>query len=177
MKKFALLSLAMLLVTLMFVPSAFADGIDNECNEGGAMAGKCDTEWEWTCGWYLARFNRGELNYQTVPATCVILLPPPPAAVIAQLSPEAVSQICKLYPGFSNSTACAYAKFKTGTVDNWSDGSINFEVVFYTSPQPCPPGYTDHNVNSEPTGNNFFWSDPVFAPIIGTGVYCQNNLP
>ena len=28
---------------------------DNACYVGGAMEYKCDTAWEWTCGWYLAR--------------------------------------------------------------------------------------------------------------------------
>ncbi|MBZ0305232.1 MAG: hypothetical protein K8I82_04105, partial [Anaerolineae bacterium] len=39
----------------------------------------CDTEWEWTCGWYLARFEAGVNS--GVPASCQILvdlIPKPP---------------------------------------------------------------------------------------------------
>ncbi|MBZ0305231.1 MAG: hypothetical protein K8I82_04100, partial [Anaerolineae bacterium] len=61
-----------------YEPSAGSKG-DNACHEGGSMAGKCDTEWEWTCGWYLARFEAGVNS--GVPASCQILvdlIPKPP---------------------------------------------------------------------------------------------------
>jgi hypothetical protein len=48
----------------------------NACYPGGAMEGKCDTEWEWTCGWYLIRYNAGMYSRSQVPATCASLLPP-----------------------------------------------------------------------------------------------------
>jgi hypothetical protein len=56
---------------------------DNECYDGGTMAGKCDTDWAWTCGWYLARFNQGIFTREQVPLTCHILLPPPAPSVPA----------------------------------------------------------------------------------------------
>lgn len=30
---------------------------DNDCYAGGALAGKCEVEWQWICGWYLARWT------------------------------------------------------------------------------------------------------------------------
>jgi hypothetical protein len=50
---------------------------DNACYEGGVMAGKCDTEWAWKGGWYLARFLTDDLTREQVPDEFQILLPPP----------------------------------------------------------------------------------------------------
>lgn len=55
---------------------------DNACYEGGSMAGKCDTEWEWVCGWYLARWEaNGGWNAvgNSLNNACASLLPPRPA--------------------------------------------------------------------------------------------------
>lgn len=54
-----------------YEPEAGSKG-DNACNEGGSMAGKCDTDWEWTCGWYLARYEAAV--FAGVPSTCQILV-------------------------------------------------------------------------------------------------------
>ncbi len=51
---------------------------DNECYDGGAMAGKCDSDWAWIGGWYMARFNRGILAAWQLPSEYASLLPPPP---------------------------------------------------------------------------------------------------
>lgn len=57
-----LIAFLLLVVLMATVAPALADGPapdtkqDNLCYEGGAMAGKCTTEWAWVCGWYLARF-------------------------------------------------------------------------------------------------------------------------
>lgn len=48
----------------------------NACYEDGSMAGKCDTEWEWNCGWYIIRFEYGIFERANVIATCASLLPP-----------------------------------------------------------------------------------------------------
>ncbi len=53
---------------------------DNACNVGGKMEGKCDSEWAWSCGWYLARYYSGLFTRQQVIATCQMLLPVPVAA-------------------------------------------------------------------------------------------------
>lgn len=47
---------------------------DNECYAGGTMEGKCDTEWEWQCGWYMARYNRSVFGSSGVPTWCDSLL-------------------------------------------------------------------------------------------------------
>lgn len=47
----------------------------NACYEDGTMAGKCATDWEWTCGWYLIRFDSGLMSREQVPAFCESLLP------------------------------------------------------------------------------------------------------
>lgn len=59
---------------------------DNACNEGGPMAGKCDTEWEWECGYYLARWlsGGGWSGTYTMPATCVLVLPPRPPVIVVE---------------------------------------------------------------------------------------------
>jgi hypothetical protein len=51
---------------------------DNECYAGGTMAGKCESEWDWKGGWYMARFNAGDLSREQVPADWQMLLPPLP---------------------------------------------------------------------------------------------------
>lgn len=70
----------------------FADGFDdqgnpndpnenesaNACFEEGSMDGKCVTNWEWECGWYLIRFEYGLLSREDFPAGCASLLPPLP---------------------------------------------------------------------------------------------------
>lgn len=54
-----------------YTPEAGSAG-DNACNPGGSMAGSCNSEWAWTCGWYIARYDAGV--FTSVPRTCQILL-------------------------------------------------------------------------------------------------------
>lgn len=66
---------------------------DNACNPGGVMAGKCTTDWEWTCGYYLARYDSGQAL--GVPSSCQILLDVRPQ--IPQSTPPqtvGASQVC-----------------------------------------------------------------------------------
>lgn len=72
-------------VTIVFA----ADGVDdngnpndplinedaNACFGGGALEGKCDTDWEWTCGWHLIRYNEGVITADEFPLECSSLLP------------------------------------------------------------------------------------------------------
>lgn len=54
------------------------DPRENACYTGGAMEAKCDTDWAWTCGWYLAQWiNAGGWagNY-ALPDDCFGLLSP-----------------------------------------------------------------------------------------------------
>lgn len=64
----------------IFNPRPFQE---NACYEGGLMAGKCETVWEWECGAYLAAWqNNGGWNnpLNTFISWCTpeILLPPNP---------------------------------------------------------------------------------------------------
>lgn len=54
---------------------------DNACNVGGALDGKCTTEWHCICGWYLARWeaNGGWSNLNNpFNNACLGVLPPQP---------------------------------------------------------------------------------------------------
>jgi hypothetical protein len=48
---------------------------DNACYAGGLMEYKCDTDWEWNCGWYLARWITagGWSGKFVMPTECLIL--------------------------------------------------------------------------------------------------------
>jgi len=48
----------------------------NACYDDGSLAYKCDTDWEWECGWYLIRFEYDSLSRDNFPDWCASLLPP-----------------------------------------------------------------------------------------------------
>jgi hypothetical protein len=50
----------------------------NACYTGGSMENKCDEIWDWSCGWYLIRFEAGIILREDFPNQCSILLPPLP---------------------------------------------------------------------------------------------------
>jgi hypothetical protein len=60
----------------------FTNDRANACYEDGTMASKCDTEWEWICGWYMIRFDAGIFTREEIPATCRVLLPGEPETVV-----------------------------------------------------------------------------------------------
>lgn len=84
-------SLLILILIFFSVVLVSADGVDdqgnpndpnvneraNACFEGGDMAGKCDTEWEWMCGWYIIRLTepQDEVLRAAFPPDCLSLLP------------------------------------------------------------------------------------------------------
>jgi hypothetical protein len=51
----------------------------NACYTGGSMEAKCDwpteeeTEWAWTCGWYVIRVEAGMFPVSALPAFCLAL--------------------------------------------------------------------------------------------------------
>lgn len=53
----------------------------NACYEGGSMAGKCDSEWAWVCGWYLIRYEARIFTREQVHTMCASLLPRLPEQV------------------------------------------------------------------------------------------------
>jgi hypothetical protein len=50
----------------------------NACYEGGSMAGRCTTAWDWEAGWYLIRFEYGMISREDFPAQYAIVLEPLP---------------------------------------------------------------------------------------------------
>lgn len=48
----------------------------NACYEDGSMAGKCDSEWEWVCGWYLIQFEYNLSTREEFPNWCISIIPP-----------------------------------------------------------------------------------------------------
>jgi hypothetical protein len=85
MKLLIVFLLILSLLAPLSVASAQAPSIgskeDNACNPGGSMAGKCTTEWQWRCGWFLARWeaNGGWFTLgNALDGQCLSLLPPAP---------------------------------------------------------------------------------------------------
>lgn len=100
MKKLVLLVILLLAFPILVHAQEPEPGTaaDNACYTGGVMEGKCDTDWEWTCGYYLARWiSAGEWfgNYP-MPTSCASLLPPPPMGSAVTLT---LTSVC-LTSGF-----------------------------------------------------------------------------
>jgi hypothetical protein len=79
--KVKLLMLLMVLFALTLASAAQDENTgespeDNACYAGGSLEGKCDwptdaeDEWAWTCGWYIARAERGIIAESSVPNRC-----------------------------------------------------------------------------------------------------------
>lgn len=64
---------------------------DNECYEGGSMAGKCDNEWLWKAGWEIARLNDGRITIEEVNLEWRFLVPPPAEPVASSSGGQSVS--------------------------------------------------------------------------------------
>lgn len=93
MKQILRVILVGLSMMALFMSVAFADEPiegspeDNACNSGGQMEGKCDSEWHWVCGYYMARFysqsyDQGGYDTSLVPDWCASLLPPAPEPAV-----------------------------------------------------------------------------------------------
>jgi hypothetical protein len=108
---------------------------DNECYAGGTMEGRCnqdvdgdgivsqaEVDWAWNCGWYMARYNDGDLSRGEVPSWCASLLPPLPAR--SANSPRA---ICAY---FAPSNYCLLGNYLTEDFDY--DGDIDYEYYVIT---------------------------------------------
>jgi hypothetical protein len=117
--KRTLLICALILVAALSASFAFAqddapvpDPADNLCYEGGAWDdGRCDipghdgaTSLAWTCGWYMARYYRGDIRADDVIADCQHLIV------------RGTGEICKVYEDeFGTETICLRAN-QTGDV-------------------------------------------------------------
>lgn len=89
---------------------------DNACNEGGPMAGKCDIDWEWICGWHLARWTSGGGwgGTYTMPTTCTILLPPRPPVIVVEALVSGPTGPAFPSVGCVRVTGISYANFNGG---------------------------------------------------------------
>lgn len=82
MKKFLLVLLVVIMSTMVVMAGTDDQGAPNDpaqndranaCYEEGTLEGKCDTEWEWQCGWHLIRWE-ADGSY-SVPLECSRILP------------------------------------------------------------------------------------------------------
>lgn len=145
-------SILVLLVLLMSLPLGMAqaqdstDSTENACFEGGLMAGKCDTEWEFICGYYLAQWlNNGgwsNLANNTFPTWCnpASLLPARPQGDLAE---DATTDYCY---SFIYDAPDPYADEPYSI---WYTGPANVlgNAIFYFTNATCSGGQT---------GNSFF---------------------
>lgn len=100
----------------------------NACYGEGSMAGLCDTDWEWTCGWYLIRFEYGIISRDNFPEICSSLLPEAPAAPIIPDPPLCITNgtsfdIEIILPAFSGNA----------TVGSYSAGTCSGTIYFTTT--------------------------------------------
>ena len=133
---------------------------DNACNPSGVMDGKCDTDWEWGCGYYLARWLSagGWSGTYHMIADCVSLLPPvPPQVNIAQAA--AILEICKPAVVGATATFC-FRPNQQGDYDISNNGTINTSYFGITTNNlgDCPaPWFAGHpNLIPAITPRTFF---------------------
>lgn len=139
---------------------------DNECYIGGVLEGKCNDQWMWDAGWYLARYNRGQISLDVFPVQYYGVLPP-------ITKPSSISTVCKI--GFNN-RYCANID-KTGTRDAGNDGSIEeVEVFLPPTASSCPSGYV--SLSSITGWHGGLFTDADLAPlgINNTWQYCHKTL-
>lgn len=110
----------------------------NACYEGGSMEDKCDTDWEWMCGWYIIRLDpQNEASRAEFPPACINLLPP--QIIVEPVSSSAPPVLGGLVAGCYTSTS-----FSTWSVI-WNGGN-GPQVVDYYLNNNCAgaPHYANH---------------------------------
>jgi hypothetical protein len=131
---------------------------DNACYEGGVMAGKCDSDWAWKGGWYLARFLSDDLTREQVPDEFQILLPPPVETPVA----VNVLTLCKGY-GYKDMGRICLSSNQTGSLSYRGD-EINLYYVFTaTSGANCPTTFNGYMLNADPGNNPVLGSTSQFT--------------
>lgn len=154
MRILLLLTLAIILVSLVPIKVSQAQDPENACFEGGAMAGKCNTDWEWVCGYYLAQWTNagGWQNPNNIPfpSWCnpQSLLPPTPAPVIVDQASGAIFPIgfCVGIPVSSQSVSFNGSYFiqgpftyYNGTVNCDTTPSTQYSGTYVYAPAPFDP--------------------------------------
>lgn len=99
---------------------------DNACNPGGTMAGQCNTDFDWMCGWYVARFVNlvylaGGTGTSLVHDSCKHLLPtePLPQPLPCYLRTSGVEYVC-------DTMACIDVELE-------ADGSLPEETAYVST--------------------------------------------
>jgi hypothetical protein len=132
----------------------------NACYEGGSMEGKCATDWEWQCGWYLIRFESGVISQENFPITCKSLL----GEGIVPFSP------------FPSVTGCIYS------------GQSNYYFLFtggYTQGNSLGTSYSGYTSDCSgaqiPFSGRYVYAPPPYDPVLlcqtafGSGVMEQRT--
>ncbi len=167
-----IISFIALLLLFLIVPFVHADDpVDNWCDPGGVWGdGRCNSgdegqnSWFYTCGWYMAQLDRGEIGRFDVSSQCNSVLPPVTLPELTSLPPAQLAVVCKTFPEIANSTACAGID-QSGTIDVASDGVIDSWALFVTSMPCATPASMPPLIDSMETSTNAYWSDAAFAPI------------
>lgn len=139
---------------------------DNECFAGGVFEGKCDSPWMWNAGWYLARFNQGQISREDFPAFYGGVLPP--VVEVVEEAVEVVSGGGGTPPLISlcRFQFCAYSDKTGGTLDI-NTGSYFVEVQIFLAPGTvtCPAGYAEVNTRPITNWHGGVFSDADLAPL------------
>lgn len=82
MRKITLILLFVLaLLTLVSTMPAMAQSTTNWCDDGNLWEGKCKSDADWVCGWYLSQYETGEMSYLDLTPECRGYVRMSPAAV------------------------------------------------------------------------------------------------
>lgn len=146
---------------------------DNACNEGGSMAGKCDTPWEWVCGYYLARWEaNGGWNTpnNVLNDACVSLLPP--RAIQEGETTSVPTPTCRDFRGWM---VCITGNYIAVDV-SWIAGPLNIEYLIVAPLTPCPAPFTDNSFAVDVMAFDIAQFIKSFG-FLGTDKLCINFVP
>lgn len=151
MRKLLLWAVILVSMTLGVSVVAAADQVpppgspaDNECNPGGVLYREenqdgCPTEWYWKAGWFLARYNRGEISREEFPDEFKSVLPP-------------TDTLCGFgYDSGQRWTSCVSTN-QTGYEE--IDGEFYSYLLFVDSTPSCPSSYN---------GINLLWTTDTYT--------------
>lgn len=144
-----------LLIVLFGSVLVSADGVDdqdnpndptindraNACYEDGTMAGKCQTNWEWACGWYLMQFEYDLISRDEFPSWCISIIPEEIGINNTILVDTIVC--ADVGPGWVIFPNSRY--LPTGIVPTYSDNTCNtlFSQVWFLAPHVVASNLTD----------------------------------
>lgn len=118
---------------------------DNECYPGGVLYREanqdgCPTEWHWKAGWYLARYNRGQITRDEFPDEF--------ASVLPDLEDAPVKTICHVTS--SATTVWATVCISSDQSGRWTGispggvGTFDSILGFVDNIAYCPDSFRGH---------------------------------